>query len=98
MIEEPLQLRADMRVLAALAPAQVRPHLAAEVAALIAAQLGPAGGVVAPSDELVAICAGYERELWLWVVGERKWNQCASGLSGRLARRAASFEGAGAGK
>jgi len=27
------------------------------------------------------------RELWLWVVGERQWNQFASGLAGRLRRR-----------
>jgi hypothetical protein len=33
------------------------------------------------------ILAGYERELWLWVMGERTWAQCADGLAGRVRRR-----------
>jgi hypothetical protein len=36
---------------------------------------------------LVRIAAGYRRELWLWVMGERTWAQCASGLRGRVLRR-----------
>jgi hypothetical protein len=33
------------------------------------------------------IVTGYGRELWLWVMGERTWSQCASGLAGRVRRR-----------
>jgi len=33
------------------------------------------------------IVTGYGRELWLWVMGERTWAQCASGLAGRVLRR-----------
>jgi len=33
------------------------------------------------------IVLGYRRELWLWLVGDRTWAQCCSGLIGRIARR-----------
>jgi len=34
------------------------------------------------------VVGGYRRELWLWIVGERTWPQCCSGLIGRIGRRA----------
>jgi hypothetical protein len=34
-----------------------------------------------------AIASAYRRELWLWLAGERTWQQCCSGLLGRLERR-----------
>ena len=33
------------------------------------------------------IAHGYSEELRLWVVGERPWNHCVSGLAGRVRRR-----------
>lgn len=33
------------------------------------------------------IVAGYANEMRLWVMGERPWEQAASGLAGRVARR-----------
>jgi hypothetical protein len=33
------------------------------------------------------VVAGYRRELWLWVMGERTWAQSAGGLLGRVLRR-----------
>ncbi len=33
------------------------------------------------------IARGYSGELRLWVVGERPWNHCVSGLAGRVRRR-----------
>ena len=33
------------------------------------------------------IARGYSAELRLWVVGERPWNHCVSGLAGRVRRR-----------
>ena len=33
------------------------------------------------------IVRGYSGELRLWVVGERPWNHCVSGLAGRVRRR-----------
>ncbi len=38
-------------------------------------------------DRFDGIVAGYRRELWLWVMGERTWPQCAGGLLGRVRRR-----------
>ena len=38
-------------------------------------------------ERLVQIAVDYRRELWLWVMGERTWTQCASGLRGRVLRR-----------
>jgi hypothetical protein len=34
-----------------------------------------------------AVVRAYRRELWFWVLGERLWEQAASGLAGRLVRR-----------
>jgi hypothetical protein len=38
-------------------------------------------------DRFDGIIAGYRRELWLWVMGERTWAQCVGGLLGRVQRR-----------
>ena len=35
------------------------------------------------------IVLGYQREVWLWLAGERTWAQCCSGLIGRINRRLA---------
>ncbi|MFZ0667684.1 MAG: hypothetical protein WAM97_18200 [Acidimicrobiales bacterium] len=29
----------------------------------------------------------YGREIWLWIIGERRWEQCIEGLAGRISRR-----------
>jgi len=36
------------------------------------------------------LALGYRRELWLWLIGERTWEQCCSGLIGRIGRRSGS--------
>jgi hypothetical protein len=38
-------------------------------------------------ERLRLIAVDYRRELWLWVMGERTWEQCAGGLLGRVRRR-----------
>jgi hypothetical protein len=38
-------------------------------------------------DRFAGLVAGYRRELWLWVMGERTWAQSAGGLLGRVRRR-----------
>jgi hypothetical protein len=40
------------------------------------------------------IARGYSDELRLWVVGERPWNHCVSGLAGRVWRRLPAPEAA----
>ncbi len=36
---------------------------------------------------VAAVVGGYRRELWLWLVGERTWEQALAGLAGRVRRR-----------
>lgn len=36
---------------------------------------------------LRAIVLSYQRELGLWLAGDRPWGQCCSGLVGRVSRR-----------
>jgi hypothetical protein len=38
-------------------------------------------------DDLVATVIDTKRELWLWLIGDRLWNQYVSGLAGRISRR-----------
>lgn len=38
-------------------------------------------------EEFLGIVRGYAGEVRLWVVGERTWEHCASGLAGRVVRR-----------
>jgi len=38
-------------------------------------------------DAFMAIVVAYRREIWLWLMGERTWTQCCSGLIGRIERR-----------
>ena len=33
------------------------------------------------------VVTDYRREVWLWLVGDRTWEQCCAGLIGRIARR-----------
>lgn len=40
--------------------------------------------------ELGSVVDGYRREIWLWLAGERTWEQCCSGLVGRISRRLAA--------
>lgn len=41
-------------------------------------------------ERFLSVARGYSGELRLWVVGERPWEHCASGLAGRVARRASA--------
>ena len=85
--EEPVELRDRLRVLAAAAPDQVRFTLVDEVAHLATSRVGHSFVDRGTELDVNAVCKGYERELWLWLVGERTWAQCASGLEGRFSRR-----------
>jgi hypothetical protein len=46
-------------------------------------------------DSFVEVTRGYADEVRLWVVGERVWEHCASGLAGRAARRVPAACGGG---
>lgn len=75
-----------MLALAASDPRRTRRVLADEIAGYLESSEGGDG------PRLAAICHGYERELWLWLVGERTWSHCVSGLLGRVARRSGEGE------
>jgi len=47
-------------------------------------------------SDLHSIVLAYRREIWLWLAGERTWTQCCSGLIGRISRRVAERDRAGA--
>jgi hypothetical protein len=38
-------------------------------------------------DEFMAAVVETKRELWLWLIGDRLWNQYVTGLAGRISRR-----------
>lgn len=88
--EEPVELRRRTRALAQEAPERAAALIdAAEwIADPLWARWGellePAGMSRARFCE---VAAGYRRELWLWVMGERTWEQSAGGLAGRVRRR-----------
>jgi hypothetical protein len=94
LTDEPVELRDRMRALAAADPGRARSRLPREIAAITAerleAEMTHAHGALFDLDD---ICIGYRRELWLWLCGERTWDQCASGLLGRLSRRVTGSRG-----
>ncbi|HZU80240.1 MAG TPA: hypothetical protein VE991_10025 [Acidimicrobiales bacterium] len=38
-------------------------------------------------EAFAAVVQGYRREIWFWILGDRVWDQVATGLAGRLQRR-----------
>ena len=89
--EEPTALRARTRALIERAPAEGRAMVAEGdwIAELLWARWGralePRG---MDRERFRQVIRDYTRELWLWVMGERTWAQCAQGLLGRVRRRA----------
>ena len=86
---EPAGLRASLQALALDHPAAAVGAAADRVAGALAE---------AAAGEVVCLCIGpaalrsaarsYKREIWLWVMGERRWEQTAESIVGRAARRA----------
>jgi hypothetical protein len=88
--EEPVALRTRTRALVEAAPAQGAALIdgAEWIAGPLWERWGP---LLEPAgmtrSRFLEIVAGYRRELWLWVMGERTWAQSAGGLLGRVQRR-----------
>lgn len=85
--EEPLELRRSLGARAAPGTEALRTVLAESIAVCVAEQVSESCPQLLGDADVRAICRGYERELWLWLVGERTWEQCADGLLGRVLRR-----------
>jgi hypothetical protein len=88
--EEPAALRDRVRALVEQEPE--RGAALIEGAAWIADPLWERWGpLLEPAGmsraRFLRVVAGYRRELWLWVMGERTWAHSAGGLLGRVRRR-----------
>jgi len=38
-------------------------------------------------EAFIDVVIGYGREIWLWLMGERQWDELVTGLAGRVNRR-----------
>ena len=86
---EPVDLLEALRAEAASDPAAARAELPERVAAYAFDAWGPAleaRGL--DRAAVVEVARAFGRELWLWIAGERTWEQSGTALAGRLARRA----------
>ena len=88
--EEPAELRARTRSLIEESPCEGRSVIrdGEFLAAPLWEEWSEAlAGCGMDYDDFVEVARGYADEVRLWVVGERVWEHCASGLAGRAARR-----------
>jgi hypothetical protein len=88
--DEPVELRQRTRALAQEAPERAAALLDAGewIAGPLWQSWGPALAAAGMTrSRFLQVVAGYRRELWLWVMGERTWAQAAGGLAGRVRRR-----------
>jgi hypothetical protein len=88
--EEPVALRTRVRALVEEEPE--RGAALIDGAAWIADPLWERWGPLLEAAGMtrawfLQVVAGYRRELWLWVMGERTWAHSAGGLLGRVRRR-----------
>ncbi len=88
-LEEPLEVLAVLRALAADRPAVARARAPRALASYAFEQwreaLGPLG---IDGGLLLQAFERGKREIWLWVTGDRRWSQLAPSLAARVARRA----------
>ena len=96
--EEPAELRARTRHLVEESPCEGRSVI--RDGEFLAAPLWEEWSDVLAAngmdyDDFVEVARGYADEVRLWVVGERVWEHCVSGLAGRAARRVPSACGNG---
>ncbi|HUZ19857.1 MAG TPA: hypothetical protein VMU75_04705 [Acidimicrobiales bacterium] len=85
---EPERLRRELRELAgedpAAAKAVITKRLTERLWRAWRPELAPRGG---SSRALRNVIAADGVETWLWVLGDRRWDQLVEGLAGRVARR-----------
>jgi hypothetical protein len=94
---EPARLRAETRALLEESPAEGARLV--EDATFVADPLWEEWGEILERSGMdkarfLEIARSYSAELRLWVVGERPWIHCVSGLAGRVRRRLPAPDGA----
>jgi len=88
-LAEPTEMRKGLRE-ALLAGADWREGFSSDICIGVLlwekwrAALEPAG---MDREAFVDVVIDYGRELWLWLMGERRWEEYLSGLAGRVSRR-----------
>jgi len=88
-IDEPLEIRLGLRQ-ALLDGADWREGFSSDICIGVVLwerwrpSLEPAG---MDREAFVDVVVGYGREIWLWLMGERQWDECLVGLAGRVRRR-----------
>lgn len=89
--DEPGEVRTELRHLAEQDPARVRDELATGHGRLgdhLWERWGEElTGVGFDRRGFAEVLGGHRREVWHWLWGDRTWEQCVSGLIGRLSRR-----------
>jgi hypothetical protein len=88
-VEEPRDLLGRLRRSLADSPGETRGEAVRLVAQRLKSKWAPALEPYGVRPAMLrSWVAGGDRELWLWVVGDRTWIQVVDGLAGRVARRA----------
>jgi hypothetical protein len=88
-IDEPVEMRVGLRD-AILAGADWREGFTSDicVGVLLWERWRPSLEPAAMDREaFMDVVIAYGRELWLWLMGERQWDEFLSGLAGRVSRR-----------
>ncbi len=88
LLREPERLRRELRELVGENPAAAKDAIARRLSERLwrawRPELAPRGG---SAQALRSVVAGDGVETWLWVLGDRQWDQLVEGLAGRVARR-----------
>jgi hypothetical protein len=87
-VEEPVDLLRRLRRTAADSPDATREEAARLIAQRLWRRWRPELSPFGVGRAAVASwVAGGDRELWLWIAGDRQWTQVVDALAGRAARR-----------
>jgi hypothetical protein len=88
-LDEPAGVLSELRAIVATEPAAARslaPRLLSDYAIDVWADQLEVLGV--PGAVVTSAFATFRREIWLWLEGDRRWDQLSGHLSARVLRRA----------
>ena len=87
LFDEPRRLRERLGALAREGPENAREVVRRMVSALWRRWGEELMAADVRRAQLSRTANGYEREIWLWALGDRPWSQMLEGLRGRILRR-----------